>query len=131
MAGLNAELAAPNNGIPGSDATTNPEAGPYHYNNQGHAHSLPNQLPPMPVYHVAQFNNGLPPFPPYNQRFPQFPRTQYAPRPIAVTHDDVDNTKDPTACRQAANYHKLFADKVLPKGFGLEFLPRLAHDGSA
>jgi hypothetical protein len=34
MGGLNAELAAPNNGIPGSDATTNPEAGPYHYNNQ-------------------------------------------------------------------------------------------------
>jgi len=79
MAGLNAELAAPNNGIPGSDATTNPEAF-YRY-----AQSLPNQLPSLP-YHVAQFN-GLPHFPPYNQGLPQIPRHQYAPRPIAVTHD--------------------------------------------
>ena len=42
MAGLNAELAAPINGIPGSDATTNPEAF-YRY-----AQSLPNQLPSLP-----------------------------------------------------------------------------------
>ena len=82
MAGLNAELAAPINGIPGSDATTNPEAF-YRY-----AQSLPNQLPSLPQYHVAQYN-GLPHFPPYNQGLPQIPRYPYAPRPIAVTHDDV------------------------------------------